>query len=226
MPRQHEAMSSCRDNRLMAVLTLLVVPVTFCCVLYLDLPLAAWIRQLLRSVHLLQHASSNIPDILLILVCISTSVLWLAYLLCFRRHGSVRQLQFLQVAATAVPTAYLLKALLQFAFGRTNTRLWLSGAAPMEFSWFHGGGIGCFPSGHMTVFTTFFVALCWYYPSYRLPAAALLLMLAGALLGTGYHFLGDVVAGAYLGILVVYLTRHCLAVSCRDEYRFLANQLR
>jgi len=200
----------------MALLTLLVVPVILGCILYLDEPLALLVMQLLQSVHSLQRASANIPDILLILVCASSAAMWLAYFMLSRQNCSDRRLQFLRVAATAVPTAYLIKALLQFSFGRTNTRLWLKGAIPMEFSWFHGGGIGCFPSGHMTVFTSFFAAVCYYYPEYRTPSVGLLLLLAAALVATDYHFLSDVIAGAYLGLLVVYSTRHCLAGSGRD----------
>ena len=200
----------------MVLLTLLVVPIILGCIRYLDQPLATSIMQLLSSNHELYRATSNIPDILLILVCISTVAMWLAYFLLSRRKGSNRQLQFLQVAATAVPSAYLLKSLLQFAFGRTNTRIWLSGGATLEFSWFHGDGIGCFPSGHMTVFTSFFVAVCYYYPEYRTPATGMLLLLAAALTITDYHFLSDVMAGAYLGLLVVVVTRLCLAGSVRS----------
>jgi len=210
-------MNSLSDTWRMVLLTLLVVPVILGSIFYLDEPLAVLVMQLLKSVHTLHRASAHIPDILLILVCTSSAAMWFAYFLLNRQGCSGRRLQFLLMAATAVPAAYMFKALLQFSFGRTNTRLWLSGAMPMEFSWFHGNGIGCFPSGHMTVFTAFFAAVCHYYPEYRSQAVGLLLLLAAALIATDYHFLGDVIAGAYLGLLVVYLLGHCLAEAGRGE---------
>lgn len=177
---------------------------------YLDRPLAVWFMRLLDANRLLRRASANIPDTLLLLVCSATVILWLIYFFLRRRHGYELQRQFLKVAASALPLAFLLKTVLQFVFGRTNTRLWLSGK-PLAFNWFHGAGIGCFPSGHMTVFTALFVAICYYQHRLCKPAVVLLLVLALLLVATAYHFLSDVIAGALLGVLVTHGVRRLLA---------------
>src|SRR5664279_137562 len=95
---------------------------------FLDEKIAMGVMRLLRSNRVLHSATADIPDTLLYLVCISTAVMWLAYIILRTRNkGSNELLRFLQLAATAVPVSYLLKSVLQFAFGRTNTRLWLAG---------------------------------------------------------------------------------------------------
>ena len=56
----------------------------------------------------------------------------------------------------------------------------------------------------MTVFTAFGIAVWLYYPHYRRPVIITLLILGAALIATDYHFLSDVIAGAYLGVLITY----------------------
>jgi membrane-associated phospholipid phosphatase len=81
---------------------------------------------------------------------------------------------------------------------------------PLQFNWFHGAGIGCFPSGHMTVFTAFGVAIWYSYPRCRRLTALGLVLLGMALIVTDYHFLSDVIAGAYVGLLLDHGIRHVL----------------
>ncbi|MBT1074215.1 phosphatase PAP2 family protein [Geobacter grbiciae] len=176
---------------------------------FLDEPIAVAVMRILSSHRALHSATANLPDTLLYLVCIGTSSMWLAYFYLARRQGSDRLLSFLRLAATALPFSYPIKAFLQFAFGRTNTRLWLLNGMPLRFDWFHGSGIGCFPSGHMAVFAAFGAAVWYEYPFYRRFVVSGLVLLAAALIVTDYHFLSDVIAGTYLGFLVTGIIR-CL----------------
>lgn len=201
------------DRYFLAALSLGAILTILVGIWFLDEKIAIGVMHILRSNHLLHSATANIPDTLLYLVCIGTAVMWLAYIILARNNGHDVQLRFLQLAATAVPVSYLLKAVLQFAFGRTNTRFWLTTGAPLQFNWFHGAGIGCFPSGHMTVFTAFGVAIWYIYPSCRFPAALVLVLLGAALIVTDYHFLSDVIAGAGVGFLVTHGIRHLLKQS-------------
>jgi membrane-associated phospholipid phosphatase len=180
---------------------------------FLDREIAVGIMRLLQSSPDLHSITANIPDVLLGFVCISTLIMWLAYHHLARKNGNGQLLRFLQLAATVVPAAYLLKTALQIAFGRTNTRLWLNGGEPLRFDWFHGVGTGGFPSGHMTVFTALGVAVCLVYPRCRRLTALGLVLLGAALVATNHHFLSDVIAGAYTGLLLTcavgYLLRRC-----------------
>ena len=198
------------DHALLAKLSLVAILAILAGIWLLDEKIAVAVMHILQSNHVLHIATAKIPDTLLGLVCIATTVMWLAYIIRSRTKGSDAQLRFLQLAATAVPAAYLLKTVLQFAFGRTNTRLWLNTGAPLQFNWFNGAGIGCFPSGHMTVFAAFGVAIWYIYPRYGRLAAVVLVLLGTALIATGYHFLSDVIAGAYIGFLVTYGIRYVL----------------
>lgn len=180
------------------------------CIRFLDETIAVEVMRILASHRTLHSATANVPDTLLYLVCISTASMWLAYFYLSRRQGSGQLLLFLRLAATAVPVSYPIKAFFQFAFGRTNTRLWLLKGMPLRFDWFHGSGIGCFPSGHMAVFAAFGAAVWYVYPRYRRFVVTGLTLLATALIATDYHFLSDVIAGTYLGFLVTGVIRYLL----------------
>lgn len=72
------------------------------------------------------------------------------------------------------------------------------------------GNRGSFPSGHAAR-TSAAAAVVWVvYPRWRAAAVVVALAVAVGLLGMNYHFLGDVVAGSFLGAVVgVYTTHFC-----------------
>jgi len=107
----------------------------------------------------------------------------------------------------AVLVAIMIKDQLKYAFGRTWPETYL---APPNPSWisdqafgftpFHGGpGWGSFPSGHMTLITAPMAVLWQALPRLRVVWLALPIIVAVGLLGADYHFLGDIIAGSYLG---------------------------
>jgi membrane-associated phospholipid phosphatase len=169
---------------------------------FLDARIALYINQVLHSNPFLEKSFRNIPNLLTITVITGTAAMWIIFFRV-RHRGSSHHAGFLKLAAIAVPTAFLLKMLLQYIFGRTNIHTWLSNGGPIAFTWFTPLSRNpCFPSGHMTVFTSFFVAVYLYYPRCRPIVALALIGLASALVFTNYHFLGDVIAGFFCGILV------------------------
>lgn len=195
----------------LAVISLLAFVTVLVSIKLLDRRIALAVMEVLRSSPILHRTTANLPDLLLLLVCIGTAAMWADYFFLVRSRGHNQQAQFLRLAATAVPFAFLLKTFLQFAFGRITTRAWLHDCGPIDFWLFHGtGDRGGFPSGHMTVFATFFAAVWYRYPPYRSLAATLLITLGAALIATDYHFLSDVIAGTYTGLLVTVVTRRYL----------------
>jgi membrane-associated phospholipid phosphatase len=180
---------------------------------FLDARIALAIMQLINSSVLLQTGISDIPDLLFLLVCAGSGFLWSRYLLLKHRGIVNDQARFCQLAGSSLLLAYFLKWLFKIVFGRINTRAWLAHPVSDNFHWFHGGGdYSGFPSGHMAVFTAFFAAVWLMYPRYRSIAVGLTLVLAVALIATDYHFLSDVIAGAYLGLLTTTLTSSCLDI--------------
>lgn len=179
-------------------------------VYFLDTRIALGVKELLKSGLFLRKNPVDVPDILSLLVW-SGSGLLLGNSFILRKNGiSNENSRFSLLAGYAIPFAFFLKWIFKFVFGRTNTRVWLQNQAPDGFHWFHGANVySGFPSGHMAVFTAFFTAIWLFYPRYRSVCIGLTLLLSIALIATGYHFLSDIIAGAYLGVLATCATRAC-----------------
>lgn len=107
----------------------------------------------------------------------------------------------------ALLVAITIKEQLKYAFGRTWPETWLTPPNPswisdqaFGFTFFHGGqGWGSFPSGHMTAITAPVAVLWQALPRLRVVWLALPILVAVGLIGADYHFLGDIIAGSYLG---------------------------
>jgi len=112
-----------------------------------------------------------------------------------------------RMLAIAAPASFAAKSLLKSGFGRINTREWLMAPQEYGFQWFGADGRHSgFPSGHMVVVTALTAVVWRFHPRCRPACLALLLSLALALIATDYHFLSDVIAGAYAGLVVEAVT--------------------
>ncbi len=181
------------------------------CVMYLDITVASYVRKLALNGTIWQKCSSDIPDTLLLMVCAITLMAAVCYLRR-KKHGIYdANTMFLHLIMYTAPASYVIKSLLKYIFGRVNTREWLMKPELYGFHWFQGGeGFSGFPSGHMAVFTALAVSLWRYYPGYRPVCIIFLLALALALIITNYHFLSDVIAGAYAGVFAEF----CVYKAC------------
>ena len=182
---------------------LAVFLVTVLSIKYLDAEIALRIMHFIQSIHPLKEVTEHIPDLLLHFVLAATILMWVVYLYRLHKKKYDKETQFLQLAATVLPAAYIVKTLLKFVFGRTDPRNWLIYNDQLTFHWFKHLS-GSFPSGHMVVFTAFGTGILIYYPEYRRVVVIFLTLLGVALVGTDYHFLSDVISGAYLGIITAY----------------------
>jgi len=99
-----------------------------------------------------------------------------------------------------------IKDQLKYAFGHPWPETWVddnpswikNGA--YGFFPFHGrAGWSSFPSGHMTEVTAPVAVLWARLPRWRLVLVLPVLVVAVGLFGADYHFVGDMVAGVYLG---------------------------
>ena len=182
--------------------TLLAFALVALCMRFVDLPLAAWISGHLRT-YGLDEDNPKVPDLLLITVTIMTSLSWIVYFSLVRRNIHDRRTVVCQVMGTVLPLSFALKTVLKWLFGRTETRAWLADPGMPGFHWFAGKeGLSGFPSGHMLVYTPLFLALWHFYPRYRSYYGLAWFGLGVALIATQYHFLSDVIAGAYIGALL------------------------
>ncbi len=190
------------------VLSIITLIITIVSIRYLDAGIAQKVMHFLLSFRALHKVTRNVPDFLPHLVALGTLLMWILYFYRSYKKKNDIETQFLRLAATALPFAYLLKSFFKYMFGRTNPRSWLLKKEPLEFHWFNQMWSGSFPSGHMTVFAAFGAAIIFYYPQYSRLVIIFLILLGIALIGTDYHFLSDVIAGTYLGIVITYSIQH------------------
>ncbi len=106
----------------------------------------------------------------------------------------------------AVLVAIAIKDELKYAFGRLWPETWVDNNP----SWIHDGAYGffpfhgrqgwfSFPSGHTTLITAPVAALWGRLPRWRPVLAIPVALVMVGLFGADYHFVGDMVAGLYLG---------------------------
>lgn len=146
------------------------------------------------------------PNILSPLAVIGAVVLGLVWLFAGPppRWGRV-----LFTGSVALIVAIAVKEQLKFAFGHTwpetfvnNNPSWIDNGV-YGFFFFHGGaGYASFPSGHSTVMACVGSVLACAYPRLRWLAVVLQLIVVMGLLGEDYHFLGDIIAGTFLGAAI------------------------
>ena len=197
-----------RYNTALLALLLPVSLITYYCIGHLDRDVSLFVKHyLFTTSNPWSQYTSSIPDTLLILVTIITVG---SYSL-FKFKTSHNEINIItltyKMLAIAAPTAFITKTILKYVFGRTNTRTWLLVPHDYNFHFFNGGGNNSgFPSGHMLVVTALIASLWCLHPNYRPIYLVLLLLLALALIATNYHFVSDVIAGAYIGLLVESLT--------------------
>ncbi|HZV83294.1 MAG TPA: phosphatase PAP2 family protein [Geobacteraceae bacterium] len=190
----------------MNLLIKLFLPVsllTWLSVRYVDQAVALLVRDYLFGSRQWSRLTSSLPDaLLLVVVAISLSA-FISRLYRKRKLLLDAHTRFLGHIALSLPVSYGVRAVLKYAFGREITRAWILKPQFHEFHWFNGGaGYNGFPSGHMIVFATLFAAIARYHPGFKLPCYLLLGLLALLLVATNYHFVGDVIFGTYVGLLV------------------------
>jgi membrane-associated phospholipid phosphatase len=197
-----------RDWPQMLGVLLLVTLATGVSVAYIDLPLAQFVKAAFSQGPSHTLVTAKFPDGLDIFVAAVTIASWIGYIILRRRNPMKRLVCLLQVIGTATPFAYTAKDLLKSVFGRVDTRYWLNHPYHFVFRWFHSSSnyFG-FPSGHMAIACALVFAVMHYYPRLKPWGWAAMVLLGAALIATEYHFLGDVLAGAYIGYLAFVAAR-------------------
>jgi len=103
--------------------------------------------------------------------------------------------------------------ILKHIFGRISSEIWVAGRTDFQGSGFSGfhllhGNIGyeAFPSGTASI-TASIVSVVWMLaPKMRPLVALVMVFFATAVVLVNYHYVSDVVAGAFLGATIGYMT--------------------
>jgi membrane-associated phospholipid phosphatase len=173
--------------------------------LWLDRPIALWANDHFWRPHRgILVRLGHIPDPLIPLAVVGFVLLGLRALLG-RSFSKFQATIF--VCSVSVIVAETIKNLLKFTFGRTWPETWVENnpsfihGGSYGFHFMHGGAAyQSFPSGHMGASCTVLAVLWICYPRLRWLYAIAGLAVGAGLVAADYHFLGDVIAGAFVGI--------------------------
>jgi membrane-associated phospholipid phosphatase len=146
---------------------------------------------------------TRIPEYMIVVASLIFIIVGLFVLI---RRPLTKLPSVLLLCAISIGVASQIKDQLKYMFGRTWPETWINNNPSLirdgvsGFNFFHGGpGYAAFPSGHTTV-TCAAAAVLWIsYPRYRPLFAAMVGAVGVGLIGANYHFLSDVIAGAFIG---------------------------
>lgn len=191
------------STRRLIAATLSCVGLVCLSIAFVDRPAATWSHDHLRGIALFPWLT-YLVDPLLPAAVVVFAVAGLALARGWKLPG-----WFLTLLAAGLATviAVVIKDQLKWTFGRPWPETWTHnnpswiGTGTYGFFPFHGGqGWASFPSGHMTRITAFMTVLWLRIPRYRWLWATFIVLVAAGLYGADYHFVGDMIAGTYLGV--------------------------
>jgi membrane-associated phospholipid phosphatase len=180
-------------------LTILSVVIAY---FWLDRPIAYFVHD-----HILQKnafiSMQRIPEAfpLLSVLVLAWCGLWTLAARTFSRfQAAMLSCSLSFIAAEAVNSQ------LKIGFGRTWPETWIDRNPSLiqngayGFNPFHGGpGFMSFPSGHTAAICSVMSVLWFCYPRLRALWAAGVAAVVVGLLGADFHFLSDILAGAFVG---------------------------
>jgi membrane-associated phospholipid phosphatase len=185
--------------------TVVMVTVSY---FWLDQPVARFAHAQLQGIDLFGKLTL-IPDALGLVVLVVLAAVALRGLIGRPR---AKLLTVILVSGASLAVAVIVKDQLKLAFGRTWPETWIRNNPSFirdgvyGFFPFHGGpGYASFPSGHTTTICTVMTVLWLCYPRWRPLYALAMAAVAIGLVGADFHFLGDVIAGGFLGITAGWL---------------------
>jgi membrane-associated phospholipid phosphatase len=199
-------MNGIRKWSIWFVLTSLAVVASYA---WLDRPIATLAHDQLQRFDLFAKLT-YIPEVITPLVIIAFAAIALRAL-SGRPLSKLQTVAVLAAASLAIGAA--VKDQLKFAFGRTWPETWVRNNPSFirdgvyGFDPFHGGpGFAAFPSGHTAAICAVMSVLWICYPRFRALYAICIAAVAVGLIGANFHFVGDVIAGGFLGVSVGWLT--------------------
>jgi membrane-associated phospholipid phosphatase len=198
-------MTHARNWLIMSVAMVVAVVVSYA---WLDRPIALF-------AHAQTHGFALFEKLTLIPELIAPVVIAAFFLLGLHAvtgRPMAKLLTVIVLATVSLAVATAVKDQLKFAFGRTWPETWVRDNPSFirdgvfGFNPFHGGpGFAAFPSGHTTATCAVISVLWMCYPRYRAAYAVGVAAVMVGLIGANFHFLSDVIAGAYLGTLTGWL---------------------
>jgi membrane-associated phospholipid phosphatase len=182
------------------------------CIAFVDRPVADYAHTVLRVNERYYKVMTQIVDPIPVYAGLVTG--WYAIAALFGGRPGPRGMIALRIAI-AILVAIALKEQLKVLFGRTWPETWTNnnlsyikhgvyGFFPMKALMSDGAGRGyhSFPSGHMTAISVATVSLGLNFPRLMILAPVGMTIVAIGMIGANYHWVSDLIAGAFLGTAV------------------------
>jgi membrane-associated phospholipid phosphatase len=196
LPKLNDPQLLARRLKQTAIAAAICAVLVFVSIAYVDRPVARYVFQHRAFAHLFELMAT--PSLLSLPVA-SIYLLIFAYQTLAGRPRTARSSLYLTLSI-AIVAANAAKDELKLVIGR-----------PWPFEWLHYGiyhvapftdnaAFGAFPSGHTTYIAAPMFVLWWRLPRYRPLWMSLVAMVMIGLVGYGFHFVGDVIAGFFLGL--------------------------
>src|SRR6185312_16294824 len=170
------------------------------CWAFIDRPVALWLHahRLFEFGRSTFRPLTHVPDPLIPLGAIAFIVLAM-WAMAGRKLTKFSSL--IVVCCFSVMTTETMKNGLKWIFGRPWPDSWHGNEPSLirngdyRFHWFDGGsGYNSFPSGHMAATMAVLAVLWIYYPRWRPACVTIAVLVAAGLIGSNFHFVGDVLA--------------------------------
>ncbi len=176
---------------------------------WVDRPVASWVHAELPR-HKVFVALTHIPDPFLPIALAAFTLLGLRSFLGKPLSSSQTVILLCSISVALTEAT---KNELKFVFGRYWPETWLQDNPSFihdgayGFNFFHGGaGYASFPSGHTAIACAVASVLWIAYPKLRVLWALAVLAVAVGLLGADFHFASDIIAGAFVGGTIGWMT--------------------
>jgi membrane-associated phospholipid phosphatase len=204
------------------IATVVAVTVSF---QWFDRPIALMVHNNLGQPHFgIFEWLTHIPDPLIPLAVITFILLGLRILVS-RTLSDFQAVAF--VCSISVIVGETIKDQLKFIFGRTWPETWIGNNPSFirdgvyGFHFMHGGAAyQSFPSGHMAATCALMSVLWIWYPRLRALWAIAGLAVGAGLVGADFHFLSDVIAGAFVGLsigwMITAIWKLCVPISVQN----------
>ncbi|RMX21100.1 phosphatase PAP2 family protein [Legionella jordanis] len=175
---------------------------------YFDQAIVHWINQLNIPLLKIPIVLIHFPDLLTVL-----SLLFILYVLLFLNYKELNKtyLKLGLAISLSIYSSLLLSKISKLFFGRPGLHFWMEqqfAPGAYRFHWFEGYYVRfqSFPSGHTAVTFAVLSVLWFIYPKCRALALLVGVAIIFGLIASNNHFLADCLAGAYLGIVLGYIS--------------------
>lgn len=192
---------------------------------YIDKPLAIWLYTQNGQYHVLFTWLSYLPNCLIyVSATLLFGMLFSLKLSQLNKNSKVILAIFISTCA-----AIVFVKIFKFLFGRIGPEYWIANQLDQNaygFYLFRGASklFQDFPSGHSAVGFAAAAVIGSAYPKFRWVSVLLGISVFISLLGTNSHFLGDCIAGAFLGAFLGVLSTRFLEVNSSMQMQDMSGQ--